>query len=50
MKKMMLILSILLWISKEGRAQTEFVLSPSQSLLMTGKGPGQDGTINPYFG
>jgi hypothetical protein len=31
-------------------AQTEFVLEPSQSMIMTGKGPGQDGTINPYFG
>jgi ribosomal protein L24 len=31
-------------------AQTEFELTPSQSMLMTGKGPGQDGTINPYYG
>ena len=31
-------------------AQTEFVLDPAQSMIMTGKGPGQDGTINPYFG
>ncbi len=31
-------------------AQTEFVLDPSQSMIMTGKGPGQDGTINPYDG
>ena len=34
----------------EAKAQTEFVLEPSQSMIMTGKGPGQDGTINPYFG
>lgn len=31
-------------------AQTEFVLDPSQSMIMTGKGSGQDATINPYFG
>lgn len=31
-------------------AQTEFELDPRQSMLMTGKGPGQDGTINPYDG
>ena len=34
----------------QAKAQTEFVLEPSQSMIMTGKGPGQDGTINPYFG
>lgn len=32
------------------KAQTEFVLEPSQSMIMTGKGSGQDGTINPYIG
>lgn len=31
-------------------AQTEFVLEPSQSMIMTGKGAGQDATINPYYG
>ena len=31
-------------------AQTEFELEPSQSMVMTGKGSGQDGTINPYYG
>lgn len=34
----------------EGFAQTEFELEPTQSMLMTGKGPGQDATINPYDG
>lgn len=34
----------------EVTAQTEFILEPSQSMIMTGKGSGQDGTINPYFG
>ncbi len=32
------------------QAQTEFDLDPSQSMLMTGKGTGQDGTINPFNG
>ena len=27
-----------------------FELAPSQSMIMTGKGPGQDGAINPYLG
>lgn len=31
-------------------AQTEFVVEPTQSMLMTGKGPGQDATINPFDG
>ncbi len=29
-------------------SQNIFELSPQQSMLMTGKGPGQDGAINPY--
>ena len=31
-------------------AQTEFTLDPYQSMIMTGKGPGQDGTINLFYG
>ena len=31
-------------------AQTEFVLEPSQSMIMTGKGSGQDAIINPFYG
>jgi hypothetical protein len=34
----------------ETYAQNEFELEPSQSMLMTGKGTGQDGAINPYYG
>lgn len=30
--------------------QDTFELEPSQSMLMTGKCPGQDGAINPYSG
>ncbi|MEM8928132.1 MAG: hypothetical protein AAGC45_08005 [Bacteroidota bacterium] len=44
------VLLCLLVIPSIGLAQTEFELKPSQSMLMTGKGPGQDGTINPYAG
>ena len=29
-------------------AQTELVIEPTQSMLITGKGPGQDATINPF--
>ena len=32
------------------QAQVEFELSPDQSMLMFGKGAGQDATINPYEG
>jgi hypothetical protein len=31
-----------------GSSESIFELSPNQSMLMTGKGPGQDGAINPY--
>ncbi len=31
-------------------AQTSFELAPNQSMLLYGKGPGQDATINPYDG
>lgn len=50
MKRLTLLISFIFLISFGAVAQTEFVLDPSQSMLMTGKGAGQDGTINPYFG
>ncbi|MEY3052860.1 MAG: hypothetical protein RLY31_2645 [Bacteroidota bacterium] len=31
-------------------AQTVFEIDANQSMLMTGKGPGQDATINPFQG
>lgn len=31
-------------------AQADFELKPGQSMLMFGKGPGQDATINPFEG
>lgn len=50
MKALILIFGLTLCTQFETFAQTEFELSPSQSMLMTGKGSGQDGTINPYNG
>ena len=50
MKTLILTISLMFLIQLEVKAQTEFVLEPSQSMIMTGKGPGQDGTINPFFG
>ncbi|QTN39766.1 hypothetical protein HZ996_11630 [Cryomorphaceae bacterium] len=48
--KLLLALSITLFLCFDSSAQTEFVIEPSQSMVMTGKGPGQDATINPYYG
>ena len=50
MKTIILLFALNLALQFEVKAQTEFVLEPSQSMIMTGKGPGQDGTINPYLG
>lgn len=50
MKTILLAISLIFAVQLEMIAQTEFVLEPSQSMIMTGKGPGQDGTINPYLG
>lgn len=50
MKKISLFLLLMLLLPLTAFAQNEFELEPSQSMLMTGKGPGQDATINPYAG
>ncbi len=50
MRIIALIVCLSLLAHYEITAQTEFDLDPYQSMLMTGKGPGQDGTINPYDG
>ena len=50
MRILTFIISLIFLMHFEAKAQTEFVLEPSQSMIMTGKGPGQDATINPYFG
>ena len=50
MKVLIVTICLLFLTQLESFAQTEFTLDPSQSMLMTGKGPGQDATINPYDG
>jgi len=50
MKTLILVICIVFLGYFEMTAQTEFVLEPSQSMIMTGKGAGQDATINPYLG
>ncbi|RRQ48301.1 hypothetical protein DZC72_11310 [Maribacter algicola] len=50
MKKSIIAVCLLSLLYFEARAQTEFILEPSQSMIMTGKGTGQDATINPFYG
>lgn len=50
MKKTILIICLISLTYFEATAQTEFILDSNQSMIMTGKGAGQDATINPYFG
>lgn len=50
MRTLILLLFLMSAVSFTLKAQTEFTLEPSQSMIMTGKGVGQDATINPYFG
>ena len=47
----LIVLGVLLF-NTHAYAQVEnnFKLVPSTSMLMTGKGPGQDGSINPFAG
>jgi hypothetical protein len=49
MRTLVLIFLTFFFLS-EINAQTIFKLDGSQSMLMTGKGPGQDATINPFQG
>ncbi len=50
MKNILFTLLLLFVLYSETTAQTDILLDPRQSMLMTGKGPGQDATINPYDG
>lgn len=50
MKYLLLILCLSFTMPALAQGEDEFELKPSQSMLMTGKGPGQDGAINPYAG
>ena len=50
MKKILFLFAFALLIPAMSHAQDTFRLDASQSMLMTGKGAGQDGAINPYAG
>lgn len=50
MKALIIVIAIVFFAQAEATAQTEFVIEPTQSMIMTGKGTGQDATINPYRG
>ncbi|MGB5981522.1 MAG: hypothetical protein WBG46_05200 [Nonlabens sp.] len=50
MKPLLLFLTLCLSCQTDVLAQTEFILDASQSMIMTGKGMGQDATINPFYG
>ena len=50
MKKLISLVIICFAIHSVSLAQSVFELEANQSMLMTGKGQGQDGAINPYYG
>lgn len=50
MKSLFLFLALAFLSTFDAFAQSEFELKASQSMLMTGKGAGQDGAINPFYG
>lgn len=50
MKYAIPILVLVLFIHQASFAQAELELKPNQSMSIAGKGPGQDGAINPYLG
>ncbi|GAA0870867.1 hypothetical protein GCM10009117_00120 [Gangjinia marincola] len=50
MKKLFITLGFISIVHCKAPAQTKFTLTPQQSMIMTGKGPGQDGTNNSFFG
>ena len=41
---------LLLTIPASAQKENKFKLDPSTNMLMAGKGPGQDGSINPFAG
>lgn len=50
MRKLFLFITVFLCIQIKLKAQVVFELDSNQSMLMFGKGPGQDATINPFEG
>lgn len=50
MKSFVLLLAFVFCWTQKTISQNTFDLKPNQSMLMTGKGPGQDGSLNPFAG
>lgn len=50
MLKLFTLITLIIILQACAANDSIFELSSNQSMLMTGKGPGQDGAINPYFG
>lgn len=50
MKKILFLLVITTAVLGFAQTKTEFTFKPDQSMCITGKGAGQDGAINPYYG
>ncbi|MCW5518824.1 hypothetical protein J1N09_03175 [Aureitalea sp. L0-47] len=50
MKKLSILLFVLLLSNYNATAQDIIELDGTQSMCIAGKGPGQDGAINPYLG
>lgn len=50
MRTFLFTLGFVFLFASHAQSQTTFTLQPSQSMIMTGKGKGQDATINPYYG
>lgn len=47
----MTLLGLMLMLQTVALSQTSTIrLDPNQSMCITGKGPGQDGAVNPYLG
>lgn len=50
MKKILIVLLVSSSVVCFSQTKTEFSLDAGRSMCITGKGPGQDGAINPYYG
>ena len=50
MKKILFIMLLTAGTVCTSQTKTEFSFEPDQSMCITGKGAGQDGAINPYYG
>lgn len=50
MKNILFLLAMITASIGFAQTKTEFTFKPDQSMCITGKGAGQDGAINPYYG